>query len=321
MRPQRTFSAAAGAALAATLALGTATPSQAYPDRPIQVIVPYPAGGGTDIVARTLASEIEKELGTSINVVNRGGGGGIVGTSAVARAQPDGYTIGVIASDISLYEPQGLADITYEDFTAIGQTNELASSITVRADSPYQSVHDLLTAIKENPGELKGTGAPPNANWHFGFLGLMMEEGIDPDNVVWVPTQGGTAGHLDVAAGNSTFSTASLAEARALIESGKLRPLAVMSEESIDIFPSVPTLKEEGIDYTFGLWHGVVAPDGLPEEERQILLDAVEKAVNSEAFRNTLINRGFTVVWRPGDEFREFMKSDYEAAQQIFGEE
>ena len=311
----------AGAALAVVLALGTATPGEAFPDRPIQMIVPYPAGGGTDIVARTLAAEIENELGTSVNVVNRGGGGGIVGTSAIARAQPDGYTIGVIASDISLYEPQGLADLTYDDFTAIGQTNELASSITVRSDSPYKTVHDLLTAIEDNPGEIKGTGAPPNANWHVGFLGLMMHEGIDPDNVVWVPTQGGTAGHLDVAAGNSTFSTASLAEARALIESGELRALAVMADEPIGIFPDVPTLKEEDIDYTFGLWHGVVAPKDLPDEEREILLNAVEEAVNSEAFRDTLTERGFTVVWRGGEEFREFMRADYEAAQQIFGDE
>ncbi|MBS9404918.1 tripartite tricarboxylate transporter substrate binding protein [Halomonas sp. TRM85114] len=318
MNARRTF--LAGAVLACIVAVGSASPAFAYPDRPIQVIVPYPAGGGTDIVARTLAAEIEKELDTPINVINRGGGGGIVGSNAIARAQPDGYTIGLVASDISLYEPQGLADISYEDLTAIGQTNALASSITVIADSPYQTVGDLLTAIKENPGELKGTGAPQNANWHVGFLGLMMDQGIDPNTVIWVPTQGGTAGHLDVAAGNSTFSTASLAEARALIESGKLRALAVMADEPIGIFPDVPTLKQEGIDYTFGLWHGVVAPAGLPDEERQILLDAVENAVNSESFRNTLTERGFTIVWRPGDEFRDFMKSDYEAAQKIFGD-
>lgn len=140
-----------------TLAAGAAVAE--YPDRPIQLIVPYPAGGGTDIVARTLAGALEKELGQPVNVVNRDGGGGIPGQTAIARARPDGYTIGLIASDISLYSPQGLSPLTHADMTAIGQTNELAGSVTVSVDSPYHSMEDLVAAIRETPGSLKGTGA------------------------------------------------------------------------------------------------------------------------------------------------------------------
>lgn len=304
---------AAGLALVCGAAM-----AEDYPTRPITLIVPYPAGGGTDIVARTLAAELEKELGVTVNVTNRAGGGGIVGTTAISQARTDGYTIGVIASDISLYKPQGLAELSLDDLTPIGQTNELPGGITVTADSPYSNISELLQGIRENPGSLKATGAPPNANWHVGYLGLMLAAGLDPEGAIWVPTQGGTAGHLDVAAGNSTFSTASLVEAKALIEAGELKPLAISADERSSAFPEVPTLKESGIEWSYGLWHGVVGPKDLPDEQRQVLLTAVEKAANSDDFRNTLVERGFTHVWRGGDDFRAFMASDMEAMADIF---
>ncbi|MBL3609981.1 tripartite tricarboxylate transporter substrate binding protein [Rhodovulum sulfidophilum] len=304
------------AGLSLTLAAGAAWAE--FPDRPVQLIVPYPAGGGTDIVARTLAVELEKELGQPVNVVNRAGGGGIPGQTAIAHARPDGYTIGLIASDISLYKPQGLTDLTHADMTALGQTNELPGSVTVAADAPYRTMDDLVTAIRDNPATIKGTGAAPGASWHAGFLGLMFALDMAPDQVIWVPTQGGTKGHLDVAAGNSDFSTASLVEARALIEAGKLRPLATMAAERVAIFPEVPTLQEQGIDYTYGLWHGVTGPKGMDPAALEVLSAAVEKAANSDGFVATLEERGFKHVWRPGPEFEAFMAEDLAKMQAIF---
>ncbi|ARC90304.1 tripartite tricarboxylate transporter substrate binding protein [Rhodovulum sp. MB263] len=304
------------AGLSLTLTAGAAWAE--FPDRPVQLIVPYPAGGGTDIVARTLAVELEKELGQPVNVVNRAGGGGIPGQTAIAHARPDGYTIGLIASDISLYKPQGLTELTHADMTALGQTNELPGSVTVAADAPYRTMDDLVAAIRENPATIKGTGAAPGASWHAGFLGLMFALDLAPDQVIWVPTQGGTKGHLDVAAGNSDFSTASLVEARALIEAGKLRPLATMAAERVAIFPEVPTLKEQGIDYTYGLWHGVTGPKGMDPAALKMLSAAVEKAANSDSFVATLEERGFKHVWRPGPEFEAFMAEDLAKMQAIF---
>ncbi|GLK71506.1 tripartite tricarboxylate transporter substrate binding protein [Ancylobacter dichloromethanicus] len=312
----------AGAVLA-MLTLPFAAPARAdtYPSRPITVIVPYPAGGGTDIVARTLTGLLEKELGVPINVINKAGGGGIPGQTAIAHAKPDGYTIGVIASDISVYKAQGLADLTYKDMTPIGQTNELASGVSVIEGSPYKTIQELVAGIKAHPGQLKATGASPGVNWHIAFSGLMLGLGLDPSTVTWVPTQGGTAGHLDVAAGNSTFSTASLAEGRALIEAKKLRPLAVMAKERLQLFPDVPTLKESlGIDWTFALWHGVVGPKGLPDELMNRLSAAVEKVATSEAFRKPLEERGFSLVYRDPAAFRAFMASDLAEMERIFVE-
>lgn len=312
-----------GALIGASLLVGAATSAVAlaetFPNRPITVIVPYPAGGGTDIIARTLAHEMETELKVPINVVNRGGGGGIVGATAIKTAKADGYTIGVVASDISLFKPSGLSALTYADFTAIGKTEDLPGGITVKSDSPYTSVAKLLEAIKSQPpGSIKGTGAPPKANWHVGFMGFMLAAGVDPSRVTWVPTQGGTAGQLDVASGNSTFATASLVEARALIESGKLKPLAIMDPVRSPLFPDVPTLEEQGIHWSYGLWHGVLAPKGLPADRYQIIESAVEHAANSEAFLKTLKERGFKPNWIGGEKFEEFMKQDLQAMTELF---
>lgn len=310
-------------AIATALLAAFAAPALAdnYPSRPITVIVPYPAGGGTDIVARTLTGLLEKELGVPINVINRGGGGGIPGQTAVANAKPDGYTLGVIASDISLYKPQGLSQLTFADMTPIGQTNELVGGVTVIQDSPYQTIQDLVAAIKSKPGELKATGAAPGSNWNIGFAGMMLGLGLNPSTVIWVPTQGGTAGQLDVAAGNSTFATASLAEANALIEAKKIKPLAVMAKQRLETFPEVPTLKESvGIDWTFALWHGMVGPKGLPDEIVAKLAPAVKKAAMSEEFRKPLRERGFTLVYRDPAEFRAFMAEDLSQMERVFSE-
>lgn len=319
-RLTRFCTAAAAAFMMSALAMGTAAAAD-YPSRPISVIVPYPAGGGADQAARTLATLLEKELGQPINVINRGGGAAVPGTTAVARARPDGYTLGVITSDISLYKPQGLASLTHEDLTPIIQTTQIAAGVNVIADAPYKTMSELMSAIKEKPGQLKATGAAPGVNWHVAFLGMMMGEGLDPASVIWVPTQGGTAGHLDVAAGNSTFSTASMAEARALIEAGKIRPLAVMSAQRLEMFPDVPTLKETiGSDWTYALWHGLAGPKDLPDEVMQVLMPAVKKVVASQEFKQSLQERGFEVVGRAGDDFGAFMAADLKTMTEVLGQ-
>jgi tripartite-type tricarboxylate transporter receptor subunit TctC len=300
------------------LAAAGVASAQNYPNRPITVIVPYPAGGGADIGARTWAGLLEKELGVTVNVVNRGGGAGVPGHSAIANAKPDGYTIGVLTNDISLYKPQGLAELTYADMRMLGRATRIASGINVHIDSPYKSVKELADAIKANPGQLKATGAAPGVNWHIAFLGLMLDLGLSPDTVTWVPTQGGTAGHLDVAAGNSTFSTASMAEATALIGSGKLRPLAVMATERLKGFPDTPTLAETiGSKWTYSVTHGIAGPKGLPDDIANRLIEALGKVVQSDAFREAMATRSIEVAWQPGDEFRKTMADDLEATTRI----
>ncbi len=285
----------------ATFAIGGKAMA-AWPDRPITLIVPYPAGGGTDIVARTLAPIMERELKATINVVNRAGGGGVTGHDAIARAQPDGYTIGMITNDLSFYTHLGQSKLTHRDFTKIGQTNEILGSVTVKEGSPWNTVGELLAAIKAQPGKLRGTGAAPGVNWHVGFLGMMDSLKMDPRSVVWVPAQGGTLGHQDVAAGGSEFSTSSLAEARALLEAKKVRTLCLMGDARAEQFPGIPTLKEAtGSDWTFAVVHGMGGPKGLPAEVTARLSDALAKAHANADFQAALKQRTIRAINRKPD--------------------
>ena len=140
-------------ALALTLVAGVA--AAAYPDRPITLIVPWAAGGGTDATARIIGTLLEKELGQPVNVVNRTGGSGVVGHSAIASAAPDGYTIGVLTVEIGMMHWQGLTELTGTSYTPIGLVNVDPAGLSVAADSPYKTANDLIAAIKANPGKLK----------------------------------------------------------------------------------------------------------------------------------------------------------------------
>src|SRR3954469_19264236 len=132
--------------------------SQSYPSRPIQLIVPWGAGGGTDATARIIGSLLEKELGQPINVINRTGGSGVVGHQAIASSPADGYTIGLITVEITMMHWVGLTQLKHGDFTPIGLVNADPAGVNVRADAPYKSVKDLLAAVKANPGKFKASG-------------------------------------------------------------------------------------------------------------------------------------------------------------------
>src|SRR5947208_9655315 len=144
--------------IAALLFVAAAGAHAQYPQRPVQLIVPWGAGGGTDATARIIATLLEKELKQPFNVVNRTGGSGVVGHDAIAKSTADGYTIGLITVEITMMHHVGLTPLTYKDYTPIGLVNADAAAINVRSDSPYKSVNDLLAAINANPGKMKAAG-------------------------------------------------------------------------------------------------------------------------------------------------------------------
>lgn len=301
-----------GCALATMGALAFGAPAMAadYPDRPITFIVPWGAGGGTDAVGRILSSLLEEDLGQPVNVVNRTGGSGVVGHSAIATARPDGYTIGMTTVEIAMMHWAGLTDLSYEDYTVLAQVNLDPGGLMVKTDSPYETAADLLDALKNSEdGALKGSGTGQGGIWHLGAAGWLLSEGLETTRSPWVPSQGSAPALQDMVAGGVDYVTSSLAEGRALIEAGEVRALANMGEERLGIFPDVPTLKEAtGSDWTVGAWRMVSGPAGLPEEVVAKLVPAIERAYNAPAFKEFMTNRGFGMVWRPSDEAAAFMK-------------
>jgi tripartite-type tricarboxylate transporter receptor subunit TctC len=279
-----------------------------YPNRPLTLIVPWGAGGGTDAVARFIASLMEKDLGQPVNVVNRTGGSGVVGHSAIASAPPDGYTIGMITVEITMMHHQKLTELDPTSYTPIALVNLDPAGFQVRADSPYKTMGDVLAAVKANPGKFKASGTGQGGIWHLALAGMLSDAKVDPASVPWVPSNGAAPGLQDLAAGGVEFVPCSLPEARALIEAGKVRSLAVMDDRRAALFPNVPTLKEAtGSSWTTGAWRGIAAPKGLPKDLQAKLEASVKKAFDSKDYKDFMTQRGFGTLWGNSDEFARFM--------------
>jgi tripartite-type tricarboxylate transporter receptor subunit TctC len=288
--------------------------AQGYPSRPVTLIVPWGAGGGTDATARIIGSLLEKELGQPVNVVNRTGGSGVVGHAAIASAPPDGYTIGLATVEIGMMHWQGLTELTGASYTPIGLVNADPAGINVRADAPYKTVSDLLAAIKANPGKFKASGTGQGGIWHLAIAGLLRDQKIDPAALPWVPSNGAAPGLQDMVAGGIEVAPCSLPEARSLIDAGKVKSLAVMDTKRSTLYPNVPTLKEAiGSDWTMAAWRGIVAPKGIPADVRDKLSAAVRKVAASKEYTDFMASRGFGVIYAGPEDFGKYMaKSDAE---------
>ena len=295
-------------ALAGLAMTASAAAFAQYPNRPITLVVPWGAGGGTDAVARIIASLMEKDLGQPINVVNRTGGSGVVGHQAIATAAPDGYTIGMITVEITMMHHQKLTELNPTSYTPIGLVNLDPAGFQVRADSAYKSMNDVVAAIKANPGKFKASGTGQGGIWHLALAGMLSDLKVDPATVPWVPSNGAAPGLQDLVAGGVEFVPCSLPEARSLIDAGKVRSLAVMDGQRAALMPDVPTLKEAtGSAWTTGAWRGIAAPKGLPADVTAKLEAAVKKVYDSKDYKDFMAQRGFGMIYGNGDAFAKFM--------------
>ncbi len=298
--------------------LGLVTAAGAFPDRPIQIIVPWAAGGGVDTVTRIFAQGFEKELGVPVNVVNRTGGGGITGHTAMATAAPDGYTLGVASPEIAFYKPMGMGEITPESFDLFSRISLIPAGVTVKADAPFKTLQEFLTAVRENPkGTYTASGTGPGGSWHIAAGGLLKAAGMEADRVKWVPSQGGAPALQDVAAGGITAFTGSPIEAKALLDAGRVRTIAVMTEDRPATFPDVPTTKEAGVDWTFQNWFALVGPKGIPQDRRQKLFEAAERTMARPEVQSAMKERGITPVWDKPGEFDAYVKDFVERGNAV----
>src|SRR5687767_10391069 len=296
--------------LLAALLIAVATTAQAqYPQRPIQLIVPWGAGGGTDATARIIGTLLEKDLKQPVNVVNRTGGSGVVGHDAIAKAAPDGYTLGLITVEITMMHHVGLTQLKYTDYTPIGLVNADPAGVNVRIDSPYKSVKDLLAAIKASPGKLKASGTGQGGIWHLAIAGLLKDQGIDPNALPWVPSQGAAPGLQDLVAGGVDVVPCSIPEARAMIDGGKVRALSIMDANPPSLYPNVPTLKKElGTNWQIAAWRVIAAPKGIPAPAQKTLVTALKKVYDSKEYKEFIASRGFGVVWADPAGTTKFME-------------
>ncbi|CAM5205153.1 ABC transporter substrate-binding protein [Bosea thiooxidans] len=299
----------AAAAGAASLIAAPAVAQANWPSRPLTMICPWGAGGGTDATARIVAQLLEKDLGQPVNVVNRTGGSGVVGHSAIATAAPDGYNIGMLTVEIAMMHHQGLTDLTPSSYMPLGLMNEDPPGVQVSTSGPYKDIKALAEAIKAAPaGKLKASGTGQGGIWHLALIGWLVAMGLKPDHVAWVPSNGAAPGMQDLAAGGIDIVTCSVPEARAMIDAGKAKSLAIMASERNPQFKDVPTLNETlGINYSIGAWRGIGAPKGLPPEIAAKLTAALKKAFDSKDYKDFMNSRGFGMKFADGKGFADFM--------------
>lgn len=278
----------------------------AFPKKDIMAICPWSAGGGTDTIFRALARETEPFLGTGINVTNKTGGGGAVGHGAGINAKADGYTVTMITFEILSLPPQGLVPFTYKDYDLLMRVNMDPAAITVSADAPYDTLEEFVAYAKAHPGEINIGHSGPGSVWQI--AGGIVAEKMD-FKAKFVPYDGAAPAVTALVGGHIQAVTVSPAEVRGQVEAGTLKMLGVMSDERIAQFPNVPTLKEMGIDVSFGTWRGLAVPAGTPEDVRKILTAAFKKGMDSPSFVKFAENAGLGLAYLSAEDFEKDLEA------------
>ena len=295
-------------ALALAAGIFAAPAFAAFPDKPVNVICPWTAGGGTDVLLRALSKEAEKFLGQTINVVNQTGGAGAIGHNAIRAARPDGYTIGMITFELNSLPPQGLVPFTWKDFDPLMRINTDPAALTVRKDAPYNTVRGFVDYAKAHPDEITIGNSAPGSVWHIA-AGLAAEKtGV---NVKHVPFNGAQPAVTALVGGHIKAVAVSVAEVRSQVQAGNLKILGVMAAERDKIFPNVPTFKEQGVDVQFATWRGLAFPKGVPAANRAKVADAYKKAFETKEFKEFAANAALTLNYQDGAAFTKFLDQNY----------
>jgi tripartite-type tricarboxylate transporter receptor subunit TctC len=282
-----------------------------YPERPIDIIIPYAAGGGTDVQARIIAKSLQEQLGQTVNVVAKPGGAGAVGMNQLKSSKNDGHTIILTAVGPSTLTPNH-SDVGYkapEDFEVIAQITELPYAFAVHKDSGIETLEELLDYAKENLVTYGTTGA----GLHQHVIMSEFFSNFDDINVEHIPFQGG-AEAVNALLGKHSFGSANVvSEILPHYEAGTINILGVFTKERLDILPDVPTFNESGYDLIGGgAWFGFMAPKGTPEDIIKTLEEAIKKALDDPGLQEQFAKAGFPIAFLGSETFRERVTSDNE---------
>ena len=281
----------------------------AYPNRPIELIVPAGAGGGTDVLARAFAEAAKKHLPQPFTVVNRPGASGMIGHGEMINAKPDGYKLAMVFAEIVIVPHLGLTKLSYEDFIPIARLNADPAAITVRADAPWATIEEFLAASRAKPGEIKMGNSGPGSIWHLAHAALEDKVGVKYNPI---PFSGAAPAVLALMGGHVDAVAVSPGEVATHVAGGKLKTLAVMADRRLKGFDNVPTLKERGIDLSIGTWRGLGAPKGTPADVVAVLVEATRKSADEAVIKDTLDRLSMGQSYADAETFRAGMKRDNE---------
>ncbi len=289
----------------------------AYPERTIRIVVPFAPGGGTDVIARTLAQEMAKDLGATFIIENKPGAGTIIGTQTVATSEPDGYTLlmGTFANAVNPSLNSKLPYDPHKDFAAVALIARSFNIVVVNPASAIKSIADLIAAAKSDPNKLSygtyGTGTSAH-------LAGELFKNMAKVNLTTVPYKGAAPAITDLLGGQIQVMFTTVASAASLIAAGQLRALAVTSAERSPAFPDLPTVAEAGVPgYAAESWYGLYVPAKTPDDIIDRLNKSAAKAVQSEAFKRLGVNEGLVMVASPPAELDRYVRGEEERWRKV----
>ncbi|WP_140636749.1 tripartite tricarboxylate transporter substrate binding protein [Methylibium rhizosphaerae] len=302
------FTRLAAWAAAAWLSAGAAL-AAAYPDKPIRLVVPFAPGGGTDLIARTLAAGMSKELGQNVIVDNKPGAGTIIGTDAVAKSPADGYTL-VIATFAHAVNPSLQPRLPYDTdkaFAPVALIGKGPNVLVVRPDSPYRSVRDVIAAAKASPGKLTYASQGNGTSAH---LAGEMFTNLAKVEMTHVPYRGAGPALTDLLGGQVDMIFGTAAAVSTFIDSGKLRPLAVTTAARSPSLKDVPALADTVPGYVVESWYGLYVPAGTPADVIARLNAATRKAAQTDDFRKKVESEGLVISAGPPAELDAYVRAE-----------
>lgn len=303
----------AGALCALALAAPVLAQST-FPNKPIEVIVPYPAGGGTDVLARAFSEASRKHVSQTLLVVNKPGASGAIGWADVINGKPDGYKMVLLATDLMTQPNMGFTKITYEDFMPIARLNYDPAALTVRADAPWNTVEEFIAAAKV-PGANTRVGNGGNGStWHLAAAALEDKTGAKFNHI---PYAGAAPAALALLGGHIEAITVSAAEVYTHVAAGKLKVLGVMSDERIKGFEKVPTLKERGMDISLGTWRGLAVAKTTPPDVVASLRAMTARTAQEKSLLDALDKQNMGYAYAEGDAFYAAMAKDHAFYKQL----
>lgn len=285
----------------------TAGPSFAvekFPTKTISIVVPWPAGGRTDIVTRMVASAIEKVIGQPVVVLNKAGASGYIGFKAVSNAKPDGYTLGMAGLGLILRQYSGEGELRWEEFKWIGQCYEAAAAVSVNFESPWKTIEEFIDYARKNPMKLKHGNTGPGGTTHLFSEGFAKEAGIKFTQIEY---KGDAPVVVALASKEVDVNCSPMSAVRPLMEAGKIRVLALQSKRRSMQFPDIPTLMEKGINWEVGSLEGLIAPKDTPESIISIIESALEKAMKDPGLGESFKKLDLAVEYKNQKDFTAYI--------------
>ena len=297
--------------LAVGLTCIAAIPVQAadFPEKEVSIIIPWAPGGATDLVFRAVAAATAKHLGQAVVVVNRAGGGGAVGYTEGAQAKPDGYTLTAAVTPLTILPHQVKTAFTYKSFDPIINVVSDPSMFLVRADAPWKTMKEFLDQARKNPDMISVGNSGAGGGVHLVALAFEKAAGVKFNHI---PFSGGGPSVTALLGGHINAVSVSPPEGISQVQAGKLRIIALFAEKRLELFPTVPTVKEQGVNFEMGMWRGLAAPKGTPPAVIRKLHDAFKKGMDDPGFMKNAKDMAVNLEYLSPNDFGKRMVEDHE---------